>query len=391
MLSSTFGTGGDVLGYEILTLAKKDSTYKTLVSTPKCAKKGFSNYKTFDIGLNIIDKHFFKFDKVYTYFFAYIGRTLEFLRKYKRLDLENIKVLYSPGDFFVNVIPAVFLKRKIPKSTLAVMIFHINKSPFVREVPFLQGSISYLSQRVSFYFIKRHADVVFVLSDLVKKELLSLGFKNKIASTGAGLHTNEFTKNLKSQKSFSQRRNDLVFFNRLDYTKGIFDLPKILANVKKKNPNVTLHIIGSGKKTITDELKQEFKNYGCLGSVTFYGYVKKKTDVYKILGNSKIFLQPSFEEGWSIVLHEAILCGCIPVVYDLPIYKEIFGLLIIKSPVKNFKHFSNNVNKTLLLKERERKKHLKPLFIRAREFDWTNVYSTQMNFIKKAQSDYEKK
>lgn len=376
MVSPTFTTGGDALSKEVLEFARRDPELKVVVTAPKFAKKCFDNKEVLTLGDNFFEK-FFDFNRVYTYLLTYLGRTIEFNKKYKNLELD---VIYSTGDFFCNTIPAYSIKKKNKNVFWTTCIYHINESPIRRNVHFTRGLVSYLSQRLSFYFIKKNCDVIFVLSKLMKIELRNLGFKNEIVASGAGLHLKLIEKQL-SKIGKKSSTSDLVYFNRLNSTKGIYDLPEVLSRVLLKHPNTKLHIIGGADEHTANKLKKRFEKKKCLKNVVFYGYIKDKKRIYEILSSCKVFLQPSYEEGWSIVLHEAILCGCIPVVYDLPIYREVFEDLLFTAPMKNKSSFASQVIKALSLNNEEHEKNAKRLYSVTKKFDWSNVYLKQREYL----------
>lgn len=47
--------------------------------------------------------------------------------------------------------------------------------------------------------------------------------------------------------------------------------------------------------------------------------------LYSLLKSSKVFIFPSFFEGWGIVVAEALACGLPVVAYDIPAIRENFG------------------------------------------------------------------
>jgi len=226
---------------------------------------------------------------------------------------------YTTGDFFCDVLPAFYLKRKFGRKWIA-NIYHINEPPFVRKGNgFLATTASFLLQRFSFSLIKREADVIFLSNQKVKGGLVKLGFNpQKFFVTGWG--------GIDLRKSKEQRVKSKiyegVFLGRLNPTKGIFDLPKIWQKVVEKIPSARLVLIGGGEKWL-GELQKQINTAGLKENITIAGFVDEE-DKYKLLSQSKIFVFPSYEEGWGMAVAEALAAGLPVVAYDLPSYREVF-------------------------------------------------------------------
>jgi glycosyltransferase involved in cell wall biosynthesis len=374
MTGSNFASGGDVFGKEILDRAISDKDFECSVSAPYYTKVSFPQVPFHSVGCTRIERGVFNAARVSSYPFAYVLRTIECIKLLSSLELD---VLYTPGDFICDTIPAFFAKLSNKNIKWGACIFHTIEFPVKRNIDFLRGFVSWVFQRISFFAIKARADVIFVLTDIARDALLARGFKNKIVVTGAGLHVAEIKECLQDLNKGNKEnfeRKDLVFFSRVNKSKGVFDLPSILAEVVKKHPQIKLHVIGACRPRTLADLKKDFSDHGCLANVVFHGYIESKKGVYRILFGSRVVLQPSKEEGWGIGLFEAVLCGCLPVVYDLPVYAALFGKLIPAAIPGNTFGFSEKVLEALVLNKREFKKKVRPLYAIAKMYDWSSVY-----------------
>jgi glycosyltransferase involved in cell wall biosynthesis len=97
----------------------------------------------------------------------------------------------------------------------------------------------------------------------------------------------------------SLKKKQIVTLGRLSPEKGHRIM--ILAFARLSELNWTLHIIGDGPERFN--LEREAESAGVSDRVTFYGHVK---DFSKILGESEIFVLPSFLEGFPNALIEAM-------------------------------------------------------------------------------------
>ena len=113
---------------------------------------------------------------------------------------------------------------------------------------------------------------------------------------------------------------------RLNYGKGVFDLLRIWDQVVKQKPDAKLAIIGDGADDVLQKMQEYItekkleKNIDILGVI--YGFEEK----FRIVNSAKVFLLPTHEENWAIVIGEAMACE-VPVIATrlkeiVPIWKD---------------------------------------------------------------------
>lgn len=112
---------------------------------------------------------------------------------------------------------------------------------------------------------------------------------------------------------------DLVFAARLEKNKGVVELLKAVAIIKKSKPDIKLLIVGSGPLKAKLE---EFIGKNNLGeNVIFSGWLETHDDVAKAYNSARIFVNPSYNEGGPRVVLEAMACG-------LPVITTPVGLMV---------------------------------------------------------------
>jgi glycosyltransferase involved in cell wall biosynthesis len=229
-------------------------------------------------------------------------------------------VLYATSDFLPDVFPIYFFKLRNKNVRWIQTIHHIQGNPFVRVGKSLfVNFLGFFSQKMSLILIKKRADIVVVMNTLIKKQLLDAGFsENRI-------HINCNGVNFDDIKAFtpSVLKYDGVFLGRLNVSKGIFDLVKVWSYVVAKNPNAKLAIIGKGDKQIEKGLWDYAASLNITKNIDFLGYLSD-SNAFGILKSAKVFIFPSYEEGFGIAILEAMACGLPVVTYNLPVYREIF-------------------------------------------------------------------
>lgn len=248
-------------------------------------------------------------------------------------DIKKGAILYSTSDFLPDVLPAYVLKLRNKNVKWVQVIHHIYENPYIRLSRGSEGSlvtnlIAFYCQRMSFFLIKRYADLIITVNSILKEQLNQLGFdtdKIKVNPNGVDL---TYCKNTLPDKEI---KYDVVFLGRLNPSKGIYDLICVWEKVCQKMPNAKLVVVGAGSE---ESMKIIVKKKGLDANVVFLGclFGEKK---YEVLRSSRLFLFPSRFESWGIVIAEAFSCGLPVVAYDLPAYKEVFENKLVTVPLGN--------------------------------------------------------
>ena len=248
-------------------------------------------------------------------------------------------IIYSSSDFFPDVTPAHIYKKNNPQTRWISCVFHIYPHWLKRPGNKLINLIGTSMQRESFKKIRELADLVVNINYQVRDELVKkYSFdKRKIAVNPCGIDLDYF-QNIKAKKV----KNQVCFIARLVPSKGIFDLPEIWQKVLTKVPAAKLKIIGGGSAKIKDKLWSEFESRGLSDSVDILGFLPND-QAYKILKESSLFLFPSHEEGFGIVIAEAFAAGVPVAAWDLPVYREVFPEVVVSSKIGDIKSLANHV------------------------------------------------
>ncbi|MBI2641904.1 glycosyltransferase family 4 protein [Candidatus Roizmanbacteria bacterium] len=239
-------------------------------------------------------------------------------------------IVYATSDALPDVLPALFLKLRYRNSVLWLQkIFH--------TIP-ADRFISHHAQKMSFFFIKHFVDKIVVSNTYTKSQLLQHGFPiNKITINHLGIDYESIAKISASSKKF-----DAVFMGRLHSSKGIFDLPEIWQKVVNKIPNARLAIIGTGEASFIGNLQLLISKYNLKKNITMLGYLSNQ-EAFSLIKSGRLFLFPSYEEGFSLTVGEAMACGTPVMAYTQPAYDEIFKEAVIQIPAKNIELFSKKI------------------------------------------------
>lgn len=136
------------------------------------------------------------------------------------------------------------------------------------------------------------------------------------------------------------------FIGRLDKDKGINELFSSYLKLKEQYENIALLVVGPVDKTegINSELFQKVK---ACKSVIFTGFTN---EVVKYLSTFDVLVHPSYREGFSMVIQQAMAMEVAVITTDIPGPSEVIeenksGLLV---PAKNTKSLNKAMEMLLL-------------------------------------------
>lgn len=189
----------------------------------------------------------------------------------------------------------------VPQGFLGVLLKKVRRKPLVvtlhgSDITVLgRGALKFLVK-----FVLYNSDAIITVSEFLKMEAVKLGAseeKIKVIYGGAPTY--------KPERLRLESRT-ITFIGSLIRQKGVDVLIRAFESVKKKFPDAELVIIGDGReKKSLEKLSRE------LGTeVNFLGY---REDLDSILEKSAVLALPSREEGFGLVLLEAMAAG-VPVV-----------------------------------------------------------------------------
>lgn len=288
-------------------------------------------------------------------------------------------ILYSTSDYFPDVLPTVYGKRRGYNVKWISMIHHIIEDYRTRQGNRFKNFLSSKMQKSSFKRMKKNADCILVVSPLVKKYLIENEFDEaKIELVDNGVDVSFINKaNKKCPTSY-----DAIMLARLVPSKGIFDLPEIWKKVCEKKPEARLGLIGNASEEVKNKFILEAQKAGVENKIDLLGYMSSEK-AYSYLKNAKVFVFTSREEGWGISLAEAMCCDIPVVAFELPVYKYIFEDNILYVENRDKEKMADRII-YLLNNPLEAKKIAKrgSEFVR-KNYDWSVVAKKEIDIIRK--------
>lgn len=175
-----------------------------------------------------------------------------------------------------------------------------------------------------------------------------------------------------------QRDKNLVLFvGKFHARKGVFELFQIIEILMNLNENYRFVFIGNH----TEENKaQLMKSISTIYSsrIEFINQVSQ-TELPAFYQRANLMIMPTLAEAFGLTTIEAMACGCVVAMNDIPVAREIIeddrdGIII---DVKNFEESANKINK--LLNNDSKIEQLRMNAIRRVNENFSNKVVTQQN------------
>lgn len=114
----------------------------------------------------------------------------------------------------------------------------------------------------------------------------------------------------------------IVCAGRMVPLKGHEVLVRAFAEARKQHPHLHLHLIGTGP--LEEKLRELAKQLGLIESVYFLGW-RSHDEVLRKMAEAELVVAPSDEEGFGLVVAEALAVGTPILVSDIPVFREVLS------------------------------------------------------------------
>lgn len=166
--------------------------------------------------------------------------------------------------------------------------------------------------------VYRKSDLIHAWGQTMYQHMLSIGVdSHKIILGPKGIDLSVFifeSFHLKSLKPLN-----LVVTRSLEWYYRHDLILQAISKLVSIHPEIVLHIVGDGSKK--QKLVDLSDRLGISDCVVFHGRINQ-AELAKLLMISRIYISAPNTEGYSSSLMEAMACGCIPVITDLPSNRE---------------------------------------------------------------------
>lgn len=287
---------------------------------------------------------------------------------------EAVDIIYPSSDYFFDLLPALISKFRWKKAKLVGIVHHHIDLPWQRRGGRLVNLTIFLLQRFDFLFLK-FFDAISVpdnFEGISIKKILSLYVNTKkilVFRNGIDFHG---IKNLPE----TEKKYEACFLGGLRPSKGIWDLVPIWQEVVKALPAAKLLVIGGGLSSNEMMIQDRVDKSQLTKNIIFAGVLPRQR-LFASVKTCRVFINPSYEEGWGIALMEALACGLPAVAYDLPAFGFLSGS-VVTVPIGDTDLMAQAVVR--LLREPEVfEKYQKLGFAKLIVFDWNRVAETELS------------
>ena len=306
--------GGDLYYIELADYLAK--TYQVSIILPQFAKVHWAGKKVKFLTLapNIFDQSQMRI----FLFAAYLIRSIQTYFLLKKFPQKTI--VCSSSEFLPDILP-IFLSKIKGKNYFWVARFYHLVSLSNKNVNKLFNLISFLLQRLSIYMAIKKADLILIDNQKTATLFKAKGVKNnRLLTSGGSVDTKKIQKSLINKNKYY----DAVFAGRLDYVKGVFDLPDIWTKVVVTIPHARLAIVGTATTQNQKKLQKLIEENHIEKNVHLLGFLPHtgKNTIFDVFARSKIFVSLTLEGGRDFALIEAMACSLPVVAYQQPFLTE---------------------------------------------------------------------
>jgi glycosyltransferase involved in cell wall biosynthesis len=251
----------------------------------------------------------------------------------RKIIKDHYDVIYSPAA----VLDMVFIPYLI--KLLGRKIIWV--SPLDNIVPITDPGnrffrfLAWLFFQISLFMLRK-ADIIFLPTPEIKKYILKRRFPEKKLADTCFAVENEL---IKKARKIENSEIDALFLGRINETKGIYDMLKVLEIITKKYPDFQLAIMGEGDKITKKNFRKKISEMNLEKNVQFLGF-RVGQEKFNIIKSAKCFwfLSVSESESFGMALLEAVCSGIPAFAYDLSQFPRIYqnGEVDI-SPKGNYK------------------------------------------------------
>jgi glycosyltransferase involved in cell wall biosynthesis len=166
-------------------------------------------------------------------------------------------------------------------------------------------------------YVFSKAQWITAMSDPMREIMIKLGAKAELTTTLIfGIDTSIFND---LNKSISSTEFVITSTRNFEPVYNIDILIDALSICQSKISNLRVNIIGSGRMEL--QLKEKIQTLGLTEKINFVGKLTQ-TEIASYLNKSHLFVSVSSSDGNNISLNEAMACGCVNVVSDIPANRQ---------------------------------------------------------------------
>jgi len=160
-------------------------------------------------------------------------------------------------------------------------------------------------QKIDLYWRKKYEKIINTNAKYIAHFSLEEGFK-PFYNNQTFYNTYPITKVPNVIAANIAKEYDVVFYARIQKSKGIEDLIATLSYLKKKSIKLKTLCIGSYIPSYMEYLETLVDRADINDLISFTGFIHTHEDVYKLAAKAKVMVLPSHEDGFNNTIREAM-------------------------------------------------------------------------------------
>lgn len=173
---------------------------------------------------------------------------------------------------------------------------------FFKGAPIINNTIYYFVEK----FFSRYTDVLLTINEEDYQATKKMYAKQRVKINGIGIDIHKFVCDTSCDKLRSEwklKNSDFLLISVGELIKRKNHLSVIKAIAKLNNPCIHFFIAGNGE--LKETIQKQIKLLNLENQVHLLGY---RRDINELCNSADVFLLPSFQEGLSVALMEAMAC-----------------------------------------------------------------------------------
>lgn len=292
---------------------------------------------------------------------------------------EKIEILFSPSHYTCPIL-------SIPRvCSIMDLGYLVNSSQFEKTV-FWQ--LKYWTA-ISIFVSKQ----ILTISEATKKDIVRHYPRalKKTTVTHLGYDSDKYKLNIPEnlvrhvKNRHSIVKDYILFVGTLKPSKnieGLIDAYSLLT-VNKTIPNLPQLVIAGKKGWMFDKIYKKVKSLELETKIVFTGFVEEQ-DKPALIAGAKVFVLPSFWEGFGIDLLSAMACGVPTVVSNVGSIPEVTGNAGIYVDPNDVGSIAKGLEKVLKMDDKEYNRIVRLGINQAKKFSWDECSKKSLEIIENA-------
>jgi glycosyltransferase involved in cell wall biosynthesis len=229
--------------------------------------------------------------------------------------------------------------------------------------------------------------VIIAISNSTKKDIVRHYplAKNKVYVTPLAYDASKFNQGISGEDvrrvggRYSIVSDYVLYLGTLKPSKNIEGLIEAFSRITNKNSKVKLVIAGK-KGWMFESIFEKVKKLGLTDKIIFTDFIDEK-DKPALIAGAKVFVLPSFWEGFGLDALNAMACGVPIVASNVGSLPEVVGDAGVLVDPKDVESIANGINEVLLADESKYNSYKAKGLAQAKKFSWEKTARETLKLI----------